>query len=102
MTFEFDFLGSFQGNSISQSVSVPVSGNYTFSFWLASSGATPNGFKAYIGGTKVLDQFNMTNSAWIQYSYPIYLNAGSTTVVFEAFDNPSFWELTVISLIPTT
>jgi hypothetical protein len=88
------------GNVIIQNVTLPVSGNYVFSFSLYASGYTPNGLNVSIGNDTVLSLSNVTSPGWTNYSYTVYLNEGSTTVTFTGYDNPAYWNLTLVSLVP--
>ena len=94
---------------LSQTVATLTNSRYALTFYVASYPAagvgaqTPNEFSAKIGATTVLDQTNLTNTAYQQFTFN-FASSGPTTLTFGTRDDPAFLDLDDISvtLINTT
>jgi hypothetical protein len=82
---------------------------YSFSFWYASDGGTPNELSATIGGTTVFDQTdipstfipaNASQHGYVQFTTTFTATSTSTPLVFGVRDDPGFIFLDDVSVIP--
>jgi hypothetical protein len=78
--------------TVSQSFSDVSGKGYTFSFWLASNGSTPNQFVADYDGTALFNVTNLPTQPYTFYSFQV-TGTGSDTITFQERDDPSFLAL---------
>ena len=83
--------------SLSQTIIDSSGASYDFSFWLDSSGGTPNSFAATVDATTFLSLGDASAFGWTEYSYA-FTGTGSDTINFTFQQDPSYWYLTDISV----
>ena len=96
-------MGSVGSNgSISQAISTTPGQEYQLTFWLANdpngAAATPNDFTAKWNGTTLLSLTNAPQQGYTEYTYDVVATSSSTTLEFDARQDPSFWNLDNISV----
>ena len=90
--------------SISQTIATTAGQKYQLTFWLANdlngAGTTPNDFTAKWNGTSLLSLTNAPQQGYTEYTYDVVATSSSTTLEFDARQDPSSWSLDNISLTP--
>ena len=90
--------------SISQTIATTAGQEYQLTFWLANDlhghGATPNDFTAKWNGTSLLSVTNAPQQGYTEYNYVVVATSSSTTLEFDARQDPSIWSLDNISVTP--
>ena len=90
--------------SISQTIATTAGQEYQLTFWLANDvngqGATPNDFTAKWNGTSLLSVANAPQQGYTEYNYVVVATSSSTTLEFDARQDPSIWSLDNISVTP--
>lgn len=89
--------GSLSG--ISQVIATAPGQAYTFSFWFASDGDTPNEFQAYFGGTEVFDAVNAPASGYTLESFTVTASSASSTIALDGRDDNGFLALDDVSVV---
>jgi hypothetical protein len=69
-------------STLSQTLTTVASTTYDVSFWLNSSGLTPNEVSLAWGGTTIFDQTNISANGWKQYSFIETASSNSTLLAF--------------------
>ena len=90
--------------SISQTISTTAGQEYQLTFWLANDlngvGATSNDFTAKWNGTSLLSLTNAPQEGYSEYTYNVVASSSTTTLEFDARQDPSSWSLDNISVTP--
>lgn len=87
---------AFDGH-ISQSFADTLGGSYTFSFYLASDGDTPNDFSASVDGDTLLSATDIPVGGYSLYSYD-FTGTGSDTISFSERNDPGYLALDDVSV----
>ena len=89
---------------LSQDIATMAGQTYTFSWWLASDGDTPNEFTASWNGTTISDQTDIpqTNPTYQLYSFTEVATGSTTTISFGARNDPGYLSLDDISVMGNT
>ncbi|HEY1783894.1 MAG TPA: carbohydrate binding domain-containing protein [Pirellulales bacterium] len=85
---------------LSQTLSTVPGQAYIVDFWLYSDGATPNSFSVTFDGISLFSQINLAASPYSEYSFTPTAIDSSATLQFTAYDNPGFFGLDDISVVP--
>jgi hypothetical protein len=101
-TFEAHFGPEGSPGGIAQNIATTIGATYTFSFWLANLGGTPNSFDADWNGASVFSLSNAPVQGYTFESFTTTATASSTTIQFLMQDDPSFWLLDDVSVVPTS
>ena len=83
--------------TLSQSFSDVAGQNYTFSFYLANDGDTPNDFTAYVNGDAVLSVTNAGVFDYTNYTYG-FTGTGSDSITFAERNDPGYYALDDVSV----
>lgn len=84
--------------SISQTIATTPGGSYTFSFYFASDGGTPNEFQAYFEGTQVFESLNAPAFGYTLESFTVAATDVNTTITFLGRNDPSYQALDDVSV----
>ncbi len=84
--------------SISQTIATTAGESYTFSFYFASDGGTPNEFQAYFGNTQVFESLNAPAFGYTLESFTVAAIDVNTTITFSGQNNPSWQALDDVSV----
>lgn len=83
--------------TVSQTFSDIAGQSYTFSYWMASDGNTPNFFSASFDGTTLFSGTNLASSPYTLYSFTV-TGTGSDTISFGEENNPGYISLDDVSV----
>src|SRR4029077_11763600 len=86
---------------LSQTLNTTAGQQYTLSFWLAKQGANPNDFAVKWNGTTVLALANSPVQGYTQYTFTVTATGASSTLEFDARQDPSHWSLDNIAVTPS-
>jgi hypothetical protein len=86
---------------LTQQIATTAGDSYAVSFVLGTlQGATPdNDFSATFGGQTVFSQVNVPNQDFTLYSFTVSATGPSSDLSFAYHDNPSYFDLTGISVV---
>jgi parallel beta-helix repeat protein len=94
-------MGSIGSDGIlSQSIATTPGQQYTVSFWLQNEGGGPNDFTAKWNGQALLALTNSAAFGYTEYTYTVTATGSTTTLEFDARQDPSRWDLDNISVTP--
>ena len=79
--------------TLSQTLQTTAGEQYTLSFWLANNGSGPNDFTAKWNGTTVLALTNAPSQNYTEYTFTVTATGGTSTLEFDARQDPSHWSL---------
>lgn len=97
------YFGAVGGDgTISQTVATVPGHHYTFSFWLASDGATPNDFSASFGGATVFSVTNDPSHDYVLHTFDVVATGTSTVIQFAGRNDPGFLALDDVSVADAT
>jgi PEP-CTERM motif len=85
-------------DSISQTVATTPGESYTFSFYFASDGGTPNEFQAYFGDTQVFESQNAPAFSYTLESFTVAATDINTTIMFSGQNDPGWQALDDVSV----
>ena len=92
-------LGSVGSDGIlSQALQTTAGQQYTLSFWLANQSAGPDDFTAKWNGTTLLPLVNASAQGYTQYTFAVTATGSTSTLEFDARQDPSHWSLDNISV----
>ena len=86
--------------TLSQTLQTTAGQQYTFSFWLANNHSGPDDFTAKWNGTPVLALTNAPAQGYTEYTFTVTATGSTSTLEFDARQDPSHWSLDNISVIP--
>ena len=86
--------------TLSQTLQTTAGQQYTFSFWLANNNSGPDDFTAKWNGTPVLALTNAPVQGYTEYTFTVRATGSTSTLEFDARQDPSHWSLDNISVIP--
>ena len=86
--------------TLSQTLQTTAGQQYTLSFWLANNGSGPNDFTAKWNGASVLALTNAPSQNYTQYTFTVTATGSTSTLEFDARQDPAHWDLDNISVIP--
>ena len=86
--------------TLSQTLQTTAGQQYTFSFWLANNDSGPDDFTAKWNGTPVLALTNASAQGYTEYTFTVTATGSTSTIEFDARQDPSHWSLDNISVIP--
>ena len=87
---------------LSQDIATMAGQTYTFSWWLASDGNTPNEFTASWNGTTISDQTDIPTQSYQLYSFTEVATGSTTTISLGARNDPGYLSLDDISVMGNT
>jgi PEP-CTERM motif len=88
---------------LSQTLATVAGGTYTLSFELAHDATdTANNFSAIWNGISVLSLVNTSTFGYTSYSYTVAATGTSTVLSFAGRENPAWYDLDNVSVVPTT
>ncbi len=85
-------------DSISQTIATTPGEAYTFSFYFASDGGTPNEFQAYFGNTQVFESLNDPAFGYTLESFTVAATDVNTTITFAGRNDPTWQALDDVSV----
>ena len=86
--------------TLSQTLQTTAGQQYTLSFWLANNDSGPDDFTAKWNGTTVLALTNAPAQGYTEYTFTVTATGSTSTLEFDARQDPSHWSLDNISVIP--
>jgi hypothetical protein len=92
----FGSLGS--DGTLSQTLHTVAGQQYTLSFWLQNEGGGPNDFAVDWNGAPVMALSNASAQGYTQYTYTVTATGSTTTLEFDARQDPAQWDLDNISV----
>jgi hypothetical protein len=97
----FAALGPFTSGDLSQSLATTAGASYTFTWYLASDGVSPNGFQAFWNGSSISNQTNLptTHGNYTGYSFTEVATSSHTTIQFGFYDPNSYLALDNVSVV---
>ena len=95
----FGAVGSY--GILSQSIATSSGATYEIIFWLANGEGTPNNFSASFGFSNLLSLVDSPGQGYTQYTYFLTASSASTLLSFNLQQDPSYWHLDDISVVPT-
>ena len=84
---------------ISQVIATTAGQAYTFSFYFASDGGTPNEFQAYFDGTQVFESLNAPAFGYTLESFNVVASTASTAITFSGRNDPTYQGLDDVSVV---
>jgi hypothetical protein len=95
------YLGAVGSDTVlSQTIATTPGETYELTFWLSSPGGNTNDFSVFLAGNgPLLNLFNAGSFPYTQYTFNAV--ATNTSLIFYARQDPSFWGLDDISVVPT-
>jgi hypothetical protein len=93
--------------SISQTLATTAGTTYDLLFGLANTsnaslgGTDPNQFQVMWNGASVFNQYNLPASGYQMYDLSVVASGASTTLEFDAQQNPAWFVLDDVSVTPT-
>jgi len=92
------------GGSFSQVLATTAGATYTVDFWLANGTfggtSTPNDLLVEFAGQTLLSLTNVAAFGYGHYSYQVIASGASSTLQFTSRQQPSFWVLDDVSVVP--
>jgi hypothetical protein len=88
-----------QNGTISQTIATVPGNHYTFTFWLASDGGTPNDFSASFGGVTVFSVTNDPSHGYVAHTFNVVATGASAVIQFAGRDDPGFLQLDDVSVV---
>ncbi len=88
-----------QLGSISQTIATAAGQSYTFSFYFASDGSTPNEFQAYFGSTQVFDTVDAPAADYTLESFTVAATDVNTTITLAGRNDQTFQALDDVSVM---
>ncbi len=86
---------------LSQTLATTAGATYSLSFWLNSpNGEAPNEFLVSWNGTTLLDQTNLGAIGWTNLQFTVKATGSNTVLQFGFRNDPSFFGLDDISVVP--
>jgi hypothetical protein len=86
--------------TLSQAIQTTAGQHYTLTFWLANGSSGSNDFTVKWNGASLLSLVNAPAQGYTQYTYDIVATGASSTLEFDARQDPSHWSLDAISVAP--
>ena len=86
--------------TLSQTIQTTAGQNYTLTFWLANQSSGTNDFSVKWNGTTVSSLVNASAQGYTQYTFNVVATGSTSTLEFDARNDPSHWSLDNISLTP--
>ena len=92
-------LGSVGSDGIlSQTLHTTAGQQYTLSFWLANQSPGPDDFTVKWNGTTILPLVNASAQGYTQYAFTVTATGTTSTLEFDARQDPSHWSLDSVSV----
>jgi hypothetical protein len=86
-----------------QYISTVPGTTYQIEFWLSNpEGGTPSNFTASFGSTTLLSLVDSAAQGYTEYTYDVTATGTSTELLFVGEQNPSYWYLDDVSVVPVT
>ena len=86
--------------TLSQTLQTTAGQQYTLSFWLANNGSGPDDITAKWNGATVLALTNAPAQGYTEYTFTVTATGSTSTLEFDARQDPSHWSLDNISVTP--
>lgn len=87
--------------TMTENLATTAGQTYTFDFWLANAGGSPNDFTAKIGGVTELHLVDDAAQPYTHYSYTFTATGASTPLEFDFRQDPANWSLDDVSVVST-
>jgi len=87
---------------ICQNIETVPGVTYQIEFWLYNDGGTPSNFTASFGSTTLLSLNDSAAQGYTEYTYDVTATGSSTELLFVGEQNPAYWYLDDISVVPVT
>ena len=88
--------------TLSQTLQTTAGQQYTLSFWLANNGSSPDDFTAKWNGATVLALTSAPSQNYTEYTFTVTATGSTSTLEFDARQDPSHWSLDNISVTLVT
>ena len=86
--------------TLNQTLQTTAGQQYTLSFWLANNGSGPNDITAKWNGASVLALTNAPAQGYTEYTFTVTATGSTSTLEFDARQDPSHWSLDNVSVTP--
>ena len=86
--------------TLSQTLQTTAGQQYTLSFWLANNGSSPDDFTAKWNGATVLALTSAPSQNYTEYTFTVTATGSTSTLEFDARQDPSHWSLDNVSVTP--
>ena len=86
--------------TLSQTLQTTAGQQYTLSFWLANNSSSSDDFTAKWNGATVLALTSTPAQGYTEYTFTVTATGGTSTLEFDARQDPSHWSLDNISVTP--
>src|SRR5262249_5185783 len=90
--------------TLGQVIQTTAGQHYTLTFWLENNGGDPtrpNDFSVQWNGVTVLSLVNAPAQGYTKYTFDVVGTAGTSQLLFSGRQDPSFWNLDAVSVVPT-
>ena len=84
--------------TLSQTLQTTAGQQYTLSFWVANQGSGPNDFAVRWNGTTLASGVNASAMGYTQVTFTVTATGPTSTLEFDARQDPSHWSLDNISV----
>ena len=84
--------------TLSQTLQTTAGQQYTLSFWVANQGSGPNDFAVKWNGTTLASGVNASATGYTQVTFTVTATGPTSTLEFDARQDPSHWSLDNISV----